>query len=112
MFQVFYVDFGNKENLDINSLFEWSPILEDWPHQAIFCYIDKHQFIPSSIKDNIIKNLEKCISNWFVAKVTDNKNNILCISIYGWYQQFSHDFCDEFWSECGRSYALAYKGDH
>ncbi|XP_055309507.1 tudor domain-containing protein 1-like [Sitodiplosis mosellana] len=96
---VFYVDFGNEENVDINSLFEWSPTLNVLPHQAIPCNINKHEFIPTSIKCRIIDNLEKCInSNWFNAKVTNNNNNILCIDINGWYQYFNHDLCDEFWS--------------
>lgn len=95
----------------MNSIFELPEILKDLPHQAIACNIDRHQFMPSSIKSHLTKNLINCISKWFIATVTYNQNNILCIAIDGWYQQFSHEFSDEFWHKCGHSYALADRGD-
>lgn len=51
--QVFYVDYGNTECVDFDALFEWDPICNEMPFQAVFCRVSNVHTLPSSSAQEI-----------------------------------------------------------
>lgn len=37
LFQVFYIDYGNTEPVELDNLYEWEEFCDSVPAQAIFC---------------------------------------------------------------------------
>lgn len=56
--QVFYVDYGNTENVDFDSLFEWDAICDKLPFQAVRCLVDNIRYLSAASTPSIFKFMQ------------------------------------------------------
>lgn len=46
-YQVLYVDYGNQDTINIDGLFEWDPVCNTFPFQAILCRLANIHCVPA-----------------------------------------------------------------
>lgn len=70
LFQVFYVDYGNTETCDFDGLFEWDPVCNSIPFQAVHCRVVNVRHIPRASAQMICEHLkQEYVNKQFMAEV-------------------------------------------
>lgn len=69
--QVFYIDYGNSEFVDIGDIFEWHDICNNIPFQAVLCKIAKirrllGQMMPNTNEEEVTEAIFNYLNNKFV----------------------------------------------